>query len=1429
MERGHAWFALLAALIVVALPARAAAAPGSLRDLGGLDGCLSSGLEPDCRPSQSTRGIIEMAFTADGQYAYATSYYDGRVQALKRNASTGKLDAVNAPLSVDKPHGVAVSPDGKQVYATGGAGLVTFNRDQATGAITQVAYTDSGLKHPRLDLYAMGIDISPDGKFLYAVLRQVNAIVIFARDTQTGVLTRIPGAQGCVSERGRLVADDPATAGACVAAPAIFGIIDLTVGPGGTHVYTVSDQRDSIAVLTRNPTTGLLAPAAGDAQCVAPGGRWVWPDDRNPLVNEKVFDCKAANPHSEYLNGISFSPDGAQAYVAGRPGVAAYTRDAASGALTAIAGKDGCSTYYETLDDVCHYAPNAKYARRVWVRPDGKRAYAAVGESAGVMTWDRDPATGGLRPLKREAGCTAMRSFGVRYFHACAPARHLAGSWFAIGSPDGRHLYAGSLYDRELIAFGIVRTTFAPDPVDFFVQEVGQTAAARTVTVRNEGTEAMTISGVTLGGADATSYAIATNTCAGTLAAGAACTVGVTFTPTRKAYLNATLDVASTGSATSPDSAALSGIGIVTQPPPPGLTQLPGVDGCLTHDGREVATDPATAGRCRAAAGVGTYMTSNGEQVGPDNVLLSPDGKHVYTAAYSVFAGWNGLAGLTRNASTGVLTGASCRTRPVAAGCTAMEDASVPASMAISPDGKSLYTGSSTMDGFASYDRDPATGALTKRPGCFSFDGGWVKNTTTDGTPCEVVRSLRQLYSLQMAPDGENLYVISQKHITTFDRDPATGNVTKRTGLTSCLSLDGDLEWNAPNDNLCTVAGGTNIMKRMQFAPGSNHVYVGGAYNASAGYTDAITLFDRAADGTLSRRATPTAKDGCIAWVNGGWSAGSCRTARAIGVIRAWTLSPDGKQLYVTGDQRSIAILDRDPATGLLSERAVPNGCISETGRATYTSAATAGQCRIGGYALRALYDLALTPDGALVVAGGSFGRNDADPIPPPRYYLGGVTALSRDATGNLTMTGCYSGTRRSLASEPLTTGECATARGLDSLPSTVQITPDGKHVYFGVGPFDTPWRGSGLALFSVTPANQPAPGPGVGVTAPAVKEGTANAVFELELLAPAIRATTLTYTTYDETAKAGADYSARSGTVAIAQGQTTATVSVPITQDATPEPPETFGLRLTAADGAVLTEPAATASITDDDGRQPPPVISIGAAEAVEGGVLRFPLTRTPADAPVAASLSWAVGGGSAAASQDFATSSGSLTLLPLGEAAIDIPITADAAFEGDETVVVRLTGAYAATIGVAEATGTIRDDDPAPPVPTPSATPLPDPVVVAPPPAVPRTPTPTTPAGPSAPQTATLGLPAGKKCASRRKFRITIKAPRGEKAQTVVVMVNNKRVKSLKGKKTTAPVDLRGLPKGQFTVKVTMTTASGKSLVQTRRYKTCAPKRRG
>ena len=93
---------------------------------------------------------MEIAFTADGNYAYSTSFYDGRIQALKRNAIDGHTRPHQRPAVDDAPHGVAVSPDGNHVYAADGTGVVTFTRDLSTGAITNAGLTDGGFRHPRM-------------------------------------------------------------------------------------------------------------------------------------------------------------------------------------------------------------------------------------------------------------------------------------------------------------------------------------------------------------------------------------------------------------------------------------------------------------------------------------------------------------------------------------------------------------------------------------------------------------------------------------------------------------------------------------------------------------------------------------------------------------------------------------------------------------------------------------------------------------------------------------------------------------------------------------------------------------------------------------------------------------------------------------------------------------------------------------------------------------------------------------------------------------------------------------------------------------------------------------------------------------------------------------------------------------------------------
>jgi len=92
------------------------------------------------------------------------------------------------------------------------------------------------------------------------------------------------------------------------------------------------------------------------------------------------------------------------------------------------------------------------------------------------------------------------------------------------------------------------------------------------------------------------------------------------------------------------------------------------------------------------------------------------------------------------------------------------------------------------------------------------------------------------------------------------------------------------------------------------------------------------------------------------------------------------------------------------------------------------------------------------------------------------------------------------------------------------------------------------------------------------------------------------------------------------------------------------------------------------------------------------------------------------------------------------------------------------------------------------------------------------------------------TVVLPSqGKrKCRSRRNFRIRLRSPKGDPLVRAVVKVNGRQVKVVKGVRLTAPVDLRGLPKGRYTVSITATTMLGRTIKGSRKYRTCAPKRR-
>jgi hypothetical protein len=137
-------------------------------------------------------------------------------------------------------------------------------------------------------------------------------------------------------------------------------------------------------------------------------------------------------------------------------------------------------------------------------------------------------------------------------------------------------------------------------------------------------------------------------------------------------------------------------------------------------------------------------------------------------------------------------------------------------------------------------------------------------------------------------------------------------------------------------------------------------------------------------------------------------------------------------------------------------------------------------------------------------------------------------------------------------------------------------------------------------------------------------------------------------------------------------------------------------------------------------------------------------------------------------------------------------------------------------------------------PPLPDPVVTPTPGPDPTPAPTAAPTaTPGPTvkppTVTPPPALKAAdVVTLPSAKKCVSRRRFRIKLRTPRGTTITRATVFINGKKKKTFTGKAIRPTVDLRGLPKGRIKVKVEIRTADGRTARLTRKYRTCAPRKR-
>jgi acetyl esterase/lipase len=222
-------------------------------------------------------------------------------------------------------------------------------------------------------------------------------------------------------------------------------------------------------------------------------------------------------------------------------------------------------------------------------------------------------------------------------------------------------------------------------------------------------------------------------------------------------------------------------------------------------------------------------------------------------------------------------------------------------------------------------------------------------------------------------------------------------------------------------------------------------------------------------------------------------------------------------------------------------------------------------------------------------------------------------------------------------------------------------------------------------------------PGPQPTIAAPDVAstEAAGAASISLTLPSPTCRDVKVSFSTRDQTAVAGQDYKATSGSLVIPAGSTAGTITVPLFADSVDEPDERFTVTLSSGAEALLPDPNVDVTITGQSG----PSLSVNDTSKAEGnsgttGAVFSVRLSEPVGHPV--SVSYSTANGTAVAGRDYRGVSGSL-IIPAGKvtATVVVVLVGDTTWERNETYALVLSSPQGATIGDGQGRGIIVNDD--------------------------------------------------------------------------------------------------------------------------------------
>jgi hypothetical protein len=206
----------------------------------------------------------------------------------------------------------------------------------------------------------------------------------------------------------------------------------------------------------------------------------------------------------------------------------------------------------------------------------------------------------------------------------------------------------------------------------------------------------------------------------------------------------------------------------------------------------------------------------------------------------------------------------------------------------------------------------------------------------------------------------------------------------------------------------------------------------------------------------------------------------------------------------------------------------------------------------------------------------------------------------------------------------------------------------------------------------------------------------TVDAIFTVSLPYPSVSTVMVDYATADDTATAGVDYVATSGTLTFAPGVLTQTITVTANGDDLIELDETFFVNLSNPGSATITDAQGVGTILNDD----MPAVSIDDVSVTEGDsgtTVDAVFTVTLSEASVyTVTVDYATADGTATGGVDYVAAGGTLTFVPgVVTQPIAVTVNGDDIVEMDETFFVNLSNPVNASITDAQGAGTILNDD--------------------------------------------------------------------------------------------------------------------------------------